>query len=822
MKGPIILLMALAVILITVPPGMAATSPSLSGVQLFPKDDVWNVPVNTLPVDAKSSLYVNSNPSSRLYMWDGFPYNVADASTPRQYLKSIDTPIYSDNIRYPIPANAVIQTQADHHLLIVDKSTNSLYEMYHARKNSDGTYSAGVAVAYDLSSYKLRPDHTVSADAAGLPMLQGVVRYEEVASGSVNHALRFAVNNLRNTYIWPARAAAGSSNSDSSLPPHGQRFRLKASFDTSGFNAQEKIILEALKKYGMILADWNGGDSSNFHICADPDSRWDVDYSRLQNIRLTDFEAVDESSIMINKDSSQARTSGTAPTPSPTSASQPTAQFTANITQGKAPLTVQFTDQSASAGTTTYTWDMTNDGVVESTARNPVYTYQKAGNYTVKHTVTNTSGSDSEIKTAYIKVTDPLSVTGAVLVSSITVTSPNGGESFVRGTTNRITWSSAGSPGSAVKIELLKGSTVVQTLQSSTENDGSYSSWTVSSSLATGSDYRIRVTSTTDPAITDTSNTYFTITGSSDSTITVTSPNGGESFVRGTTNRITWSSAGSPGSAVKIELLKGSTVVQTLQSSTENDGSYSSWTVSSSLATGSDYRIRVTSTTDPAITDTSNTYFTITGSSTSTITVTSPNGGQIWQRGTSQTITWDYTGTPGSAVKIVLLKAGTEVGTIKDSVSVGSNGKGSYTWPMALGYTTGSDFKVSVQSISQPAIKDLSNNYFTITPGTTTTTPTITVTSPNGGQTWKRGTTQTITWDYTGTPGSTVKIVLLKAGTEVGTIKDSVSVGSSGKGSYSWTMALGYMTGSDFKVSVQSISQPAIKDLSNNYFTITS
>jgi hypothetical protein len=173
-------------------------------------------------------------------------------------------------------------------------------------------------------------------------------------------------------------------------------------------------------------------------------------------------------------------------------------------------------------------------------------------------------------------------------------------------------------------------------------------------------------------------------------------------------------------------------------------------------------------------------------------------------------------------VKIVLLKAGTEVGTIKDSVSVGSNGKGSYTWPMALGYTTGSDFKVSVQSISQPAIKDLSNNYFTITPGTTTTTPTITVTSPNGGQTWKRGTTQTITWDYTGTPGSTVKIVLLKAGTEVGTIKDSVSVGSSGKGSYSWTMALGYMTGSDFKVSVQSISQPAIKDLSNNYFTITS
>jgi hypothetical protein len=159
---------------------------------------------------------------------------------------------------------------------------------------------------------------------------------------------------------------------------------------------------------------------------------------------------------------------------------------------------------------------------------------------------------------------------------------------------------------------LLKGSTVVQTLQSGTENDGSYSSWTVSSSLATGSDYRIRVTSTTDPAITDTSNNYFTITGSPASTITVTSPNGGEYLERGTTKRITWTSSGSVGSYVKIELLKGSTVVQTLQSRTENDGSYSSWTIFSRLDRGSDYRIRISSTANPAITDTSNNYFTIT------------------------------------------------------------------------------------------------------------------------------------------------------------------------------------------------------------------
>ncbi len=202
-----------------------------------------------------------------------------------------------------------------------------------------------------------------------------------------------------------------------------------------------------------------------------------------------------------------------------------------------------------------------------------------------------------------------------------------------------------------------------------------------------------------------------------------------------------------------------------------------------------------------------------------TITVTSPNGGETWQRGTSHTVTWSYTDSPGSMVKIVLLKGGTEVGTIKDSWSIGSGGKGSYTWPMATTGTIGSDFKVSVQSISQPSIKDTSNNYFIITPALT---PTITVTSPNGGETWQRGTSHTVTWSYTGSPGSMVKIVLLKGGTEVGTIKDSWSIGSGGKGSYTWPMATTGTIGSDFKVSVQSISQPSIKDTSNNYFTLTS
>jgi hypothetical protein len=134
---------------------------------------------------------------------------------------------------------------------------------------------------------------------------------------------------------------------------------------------------------------------------------------------------------------------------------------------------------------------------------------------------------------------------------------------------------------------------------------------------------------------------------------------------------------------------------------------------------------------------------------------------------------------------------------------------------------TGSDFKIQVQSTSQSTVSDTSNNNFNITPASPPSSATITVTSPNGGETWKRGTTQTISWSYTGDPGATVMIVLLKAGTQVGTIKDSTSTGASGSGSYSWSMGTSGMTGSDFKIKVLSVSQPTVSDASDTNFNIT-
>ncbi len=190
--------------------------------------------------------------------------------------------------------------------------------------------------------------------------------------------------------------------------------------------------------------------------------------------------------------------------------------------------------------------------------------------------------------------------------TALTVTSPNGGEKWIRGTTHTLKWSSTGSPGAYVKIELMKSGVLNKVIVSSTANDGSYS-WTIPSTQTLGTDYKIRITSTSKPSITDSSNSNFAIVRG---TLTVTSPNGGESWKRGTVHTITWSKSGSTGSYVKIELLKSGVVNRVITSSTANDGSYS-WTIPSTQTLGTDYKIRITSTSYSSISDSSNSNFKI-------------------------------------------------------------------------------------------------------------------------------------------------------------------------------------------------------------------
>lgn len=206
----------------------------------------------------------------------------------------------SDPGPYPIPADPPIEGGGDAHLLILDCDACRLYELYGAYQGPDGSWYAGSGAIFDLLSNQLRPAGWTSADAAGLPILPGLVKWEEVAAGVISHAIRFTAPKTRDEYIWPARHESGYSGSQ--YPPMGARLRLKADFDISGFSRENQVILQALKTYGMILAD-NG---SPWFITGVPDDRWDnEDLGWLHGITGDNFEAVDVSSLMVNPNSGE-------------------------------------------------------------------------------------------------------------------------------------------------------------------------------------------------------------------------------------------------------------------------------------------------------------------------------------------------------------------------------------------------------------------------------------------------------------------------------------------------------------------------------------
>lgn len=296
-------------------PGIAESTPSIGGVPVYPADDVWNVPVDQLPVDPHSAAYIQKigstaylHPDFGAGLYDGslmgIPYNIVSDSTPKKTV-TFDYADESDPGPYPIPDHPLIEGGSDEHILIIDRDSKFLYELYAAEKQTDGSWHAGSGSVFNLSDYQLRPAGWTSADAAGLPILPGLVRYDEAANGSINHAIRFTAPSTQKAYVWPARHYA-SSITDPSYPPMGERFRLKASFNTSGYSPQARVILDALKKYGMILAD-NGAP---WYITGAPDDGWNNDILHtLQQVKGSDFEAVDSSSLMISPDSGQARVS---------------------------------------------------------------------------------------------------------------------------------------------------------------------------------------------------------------------------------------------------------------------------------------------------------------------------------------------------------------------------------------------------------------------------------------------------------------------------------------------------------------------------------
>ena len=241
----------------------------------------------------------------------------------------------SDPGPYPIPPNAPIeggaQSTGDRHVLVVDKDACKLYETWDSHLQPDGSWHAGSGATWSLTSNALRPTGWTSADAAGLPILPGLVRYDEVASGRIDHAIRVTVNATDARWIWPARHKAGTANPN--LPPMGQRLRMRADVDISAFSPANQVILRALKTYGMIVAD-NG---SSWYISGAADSRWnDDDLHKLTGLHGSDFEAVDESSLMVDPNSGAVKgstsTTTTVPTTSTTSTTVPSTTTTTSAT----------------------------------------------------------------------------------------------------------------------------------------------------------------------------------------------------------------------------------------------------------------------------------------------------------------------------------------------------------------------------------------------------------------------------------------------------------------------------------------------------------
>src|SRR5688572_28135927 len=276
---------------------------TIAGCSMFPYNNIWNAPINTLPVHPRSDQWVNSiGRNTGLHMdfgsstWDGgpigIPYNVVGAGVTKVPV-SFDYEDESDLGPYPIPANPKIEHGSDHHILIVDNTTCTLYELFDA-SYSGGQWRAGSGAIWNLNSNALRPDTWTSADAAGLPILPGLVRYDEILGGEIDHAIRFTASNT-NGYIWPARHLTSDNPSASHIPPMGARFRLKASFNISSYPAHMQVILTAMKTYGIILAD-NG---SNWYVSGAPDNRWDNDMLHLlDDLTGDDFEAVNTAVLM--------------------------------------------------------------------------------------------------------------------------------------------------------------------------------------------------------------------------------------------------------------------------------------------------------------------------------------------------------------------------------------------------------------------------------------------------------------------------------------------------------------------------------------------
>jgi hypothetical protein len=297
--------------------GRALAGRALAGCRVFPADNYWNADISKLPVHARSAAWLRHMSTGRNLHPDfgpsygdgpnyGIPITVVGASHARVAVR-FDYPSESDRVRYPLGADTRIEggrdSTGDRHAIIVNKDSCRLFETY-ATRLKNGRWRAGSGATWALGRNALRPEDWTSADAAGLPILPGLLRWSEVRSGHVTHAIRFTTDRTARAHLWPARHDAGSGGI-AKLPPMGARFRLRASYDASKLGARARVVVRAMKTYGLVLAD-NG---SPWFFQGERNGNWpDKLVSDLKLIPSSAFVAVDTRSLRVDKNSAQVRT----------------------------------------------------------------------------------------------------------------------------------------------------------------------------------------------------------------------------------------------------------------------------------------------------------------------------------------------------------------------------------------------------------------------------------------------------------------------------------------------------------------------------------
>jgi hypothetical protein len=287
------------------PAGTPPAEPMIDGCQVFPSDNAWNTDISSYPVDPNSANYLaamnagtkNLHPDFGSNPTYGIPYITVPGTQPKVPITFTLYGDQSDPGPYPFPADAPIEggpsSTGDRHVIVIDRDNCILYETYDSYYVGPG-WDVGSGAIFHLNSDALRPDGWTSADAAGLPIFAGLVRYYEVQQGAINHALRFTVHQTQEGYIHPATHWA-SSSTNPDLPPMGLRVRLKASYDISHFTGESKVVLVALKKYGMFVAD-NGSD---WYITGETNTSWhDNDLDQLKTVPASAFEVVKTGPIL--------------------------------------------------------------------------------------------------------------------------------------------------------------------------------------------------------------------------------------------------------------------------------------------------------------------------------------------------------------------------------------------------------------------------------------------------------------------------------------------------------------------------------------------